>query len=295
MSTTRYRERDQLIHTYCTPQQYDLAHEWIRLNADPATSAVIRRWARSHQVFEGAECPADIVKLIDQGKPDVRDRFLVGLIELFHAGQQLAGRILLQAMLPKLSAFAFRSSVTSRVDNRRDERLQLVLCEFWEVLTAYPIERRRERVAANLALDTLHRLTEVSGSAEVPMDPDRINLLAPAVADAEAVPGSEVSNEWSLDDLLDWAVRREVVSSADARLLAEVYSETPEGRGSFRDVSDAYRSHAARTGVNPAALRQRTHRAKRRLATAVNAALAPGPRGGLHDHRRTSCVTVGVA
>ncbi len=112
----------------------------------------------------------------------------------------------------------------------------------------------------DLALDTLHRLTEVSGAAEVPMDPDRINLLAPAVADA--VPGSELSNEWSLDDLLDWAVRREVVSSADARLLAE--GVLGDARGTWilpRDVSDAL---IAFTSLNvresaQLALRQRPH------------------------------------
>lgn len=62
----------------------------------------------------------------------------------------------------------------------------------------------------------------------------------------------EVSSEWNLDELLDWAVDREVVSRADARLLADVYAVKPEARGSCRDVSEAYVSHAASSGVSQA-------------------------------------------
>lgn len=86
----------------------------------------------------------------------------------------------------------------------------------------------------------------------------------------------EVSSEWNLDELLDWAVDREVVSRADARLLADVYAVKPEARGSCRDVSEAYVSHAASSGVSQAALRQRAHRAKRRLTLAVRTTLAAG-------------------
>ncbi|MFZ0161044.1 MAG: hypothetical protein WAL50_18595 [Kineosporiaceae bacterium] len=273
MSPTRYREHDQIRHSYYTVEQYTLAQEWIRLNDDPATTILIRRWERRYPLLRGIQRPADILAAIDAGTPEVRDALLVTLIELFHLGQHLAGRIALQAMLPKLSAYAFRSAVTGRLDTRRADRFQRVLCEFWDVLIAYPVERRPTRVAANLAMETLHRLTEAEAHPEVPLDPSQISGLVDGRAERPSAE-REVSSGWNLDELLAWAVRRKVVSAADARLLAEVYGETPGSSGSTRDVGAAYRTHAARTGTSPAALRQRTHRAKARLTIAVRTVLA---------------------
>lgn len=278
MPTTRYRERDQITHVYDTVQQYEMAREWLRLDQDPATEALIRRWARRYAMLHGVRRPSDILELIDTGPPEAQDQFMLTLIELFQSGQQVAGRIALQAMLPKLGAFAFRSSVTARMEARPADRFQSVLCEFWEALTGYPVERRRARVAANLTMDTLNRLTEAVAPKDVPFAPDRIRGLVEEQVDSTVIQ-PEVSTGWNLDELLEWAVRRNVVSRGEAHLLAEVYAMQPEGRGTLRDVSAAYLALAARTGSKPAAIRQRTHRAKERLAIAVRTAVAGGQPG----------------
>ncbi len=75
----------------------------------------------------------------------------------------------------------------------------------------------------------------------------------------------------SLAELLVWARNRDVVSAADARLLAEVYAE--RDGGTYRDVAEAYRRCAAATGADPATLRQRVRRAKLRLTAAVRVAV----------------------
>jgi hypothetical protein len=264
---SRYRQHDRITGPYSTTLQQQVAEEWVRLNQDPTMASLLARWARRCPAMVGMSRPADIVDAIDAGCPQVKDELLLALVELFQSGQQLAGRVALQAMLPKLGGYAFRGSSAEL-----DERFQAVLCEFWEVLIDYPAERRTAKVAANLSMETWHRLTRSARPPEVPLDPQVLSAVVPAAGTSSLTPGLGV--DCDLDQLLTWAVQAEVISTPDAELLARVYLDQPEARGTARDVSAGYRDHAVRTGTSAAALRQRAHRAKQRLAAAVRDARA---------------------
>lgn len=274
----RYRQHDQVAGPPSSPLQLQVAHEWVRLNHDASIAVLLRRWAVRHPALAGMERPADVVDAIDEAPPAGKDQLLLALVELFQSGEQLAGRIALQAMLPKLSHYALRTGVVARLESRPDDRFQVVLCEFWEILSCFPVARRTTRVAANLALETLHRLTRVPTAAELPVDPSAISGLAepPGSAPARSAPATrersaEPDPDGDLDALLGWAIARRAISLDDAQLLREVYVAR-ESAG-VSDVSRGYRERSASTGMSQAALRQRARRAKQRLATAVGAAL----------------------
>ncbi len=276
MSVSRYRQHERISDPFSSPVQRQVALEWVRLNRDPAAGLLLRRWATSYPALAGLNRPGDVVDAIDVGPPERKDELLVSLLEAFQNGQQLAGRILLQAMLPKLSHYAFRTGVAARLEARPEDRFQVVVCEFWEVLGAFPIQRRTSRVAANLALETLHRVTRLSRLPELPMAPDAMAGLVGSVtdpcgpgADARTAAGrlAQPDPDWDLATLLTWARAEGVLSHEDADLLRDIY--TAPGSETVRDVSRAYRDRAAGSGVSVAALRQRVRRAKTRLACAV--------------------------
>lgn len=250
-----------------------LAEEWVRLNQDPSCTLVLRRWAVHHRCLTGCDRVGDVIDALDAAESQARDELLAALIALFQQGHALAGRIALQAMLPKVASLAARR--LARRHGSLEDRFQLVIGEFWQVLGDYPLERRPGKVAANLAMETLHRLVVLSRAREVPLDPVVIAELGhPEQVAPASSPSGRIDRDCSLPELLDWAVGSQVVSSADAGLLLEVFGCRTAGADTYRDVARAYREIAAATGVSGAALRQRVHRAKTRLGAAARLAVA---------------------
>ena len=78
--------------------------------------------------------------------PHDPDAALWRLLAAQQAGDTLAGRIVLQALLGKLVRFALSDA---------DASLDDYLAAAWERIATYPLTTRRSSVAANLALDTL--------------------------------------------------------------------------------------------------------------------------------------------
>jgi len=277
---SRYRQHEEVVGPFPTHLQRRMAEEWVALNRDPSTGLLLARWAVRYPVLARADRPGRLVDAVDAGGHEIKDAILGALVELFQDRRYLAGRITLQAMLPKLAGFAFRDSVTGHVGGSPDDRFQTVIGEFWQVLGQYPTQRRPARVAANLALDTLARLKAAAGVPEIPLPPAELGQMC-GVTGAATCGGPEsggdgIDVDVTLDDLLDWAVRRGVLGRSDAELLAEVYTAQPGPPGTYRDVAQAYRTLAEQTGTPAATLRQRAHRAKSRLTAAAQQALAAG-------------------
>lgn len=114
------------------------------------------------------------------------DSVLLGLIALHQSGESLAGRVVLQAMIPKAVHLALRDRESSLAD---------VLAELWLTLSTYPVARRPRRVAANLALDTLKAVVaRRDHDGRVPGDPsptepgaERVLALAAGLGVIDAV------------------------------------------------------------------------------------------------------------
>lgn len=89
------------------------------------------------------------------------DRRLGDLLTHHANGDSLAGRVVLQAMLGKLVLFA-------ACDPRHDDDDYVAEC--WLQLCRYPLAKRPQRIAANLALDTRRAVWRTDPSPQ-PLDP----------------------------------------------------------------------------------------------------------------------------
>lgn len=201
--------------------------EWARLA--PTPPPVDASWAPCLTRLPDLGAVLDAVR----ARPD---EVLGALLAAATAGDQLAGRVIVQAMLGKL----VRLTASDPEGDLGDHLLAL-----WEVLCAYPLAARPTSVAANLALDTLKRVRRLRRPEE-------------EVVDCEAVP-RVVAAPWrasaSVDAVLDAAVRLGLLDAPGRALLEEVYLDQP--------------------GPRPAATRQRCSRLLRSLrAHAPELALA---------------------
>lgn len=81
---------------------------------------------------------------------DVKDAILAALLRRARC-ERLASRVVLQALLPGLKRLA---GFLIRAPEERDEVWSTLLAACWERICTYPLQRRPQRIAANLLADT---------------------------------------------------------------------------------------------------------------------------------------------
>lgn len=224
--------------------------EWAQLRGRR-----IDTWA-TRPALAGCASLADVEARTAAADKSSADEILLDLLELNRDGDELAGRTVLQLMLGK--AVRIAASHTGRAD--RDTLEQLAIAALWDVIATYPIARRRKKVAANLAMDTLRQVVAELGHDrhESPVETDVLSAVAGDVDDpADTVVDAE------LFEVLAWGVESGAITGQDAALLTAVYCTGPDNPGGA--------AAAAEFGLSWAAARQRCSRAVRRLATAVQA------------------------
>ena len=273
MSEMPFRSHHE-VASVASPLYRGLCAEWVALGLSPSSATVVARWGRAHRVLAPCASLGEIVDAIDAADPERTDALLGALIATFQAGAQLAGRVVLQAMLPKLTRMAVATSTTSSDDMWAEDRRHIIIAEFWAVLTCYPLARRRAGVAGNLAMDTLHRVTagkrrpvEVAMDLSGPTGEAARTALwsSPPAQPDEGEPGPGARE---LAAVVAWGREQALVSESDAALLTTIYSA--------RATREGFESEAARLGITPAAVRQRCSRAVRAIARAVQAQTAAG-------------------
>lgn len=245
-----------------------LSQEWTRLCSLPSLAHTLRRWGRTEEVLAGLTSLAALVDEVDASTGEREDQLLLALVRLAQGGQQLAGRVLLQAMLPKIATMVRRMRPSSNDDRWVEDRRQIAVATFWEVLQNYPAQRRQSRVAANLALDTLHQLTRGlrRPPVDIPLDPDDASARLSSRSYTEPRMASDgLSTDADLLEVIAWALDVRAISTEDAALLVRVYLPDPgqKGRSGAGIAEELNLTHAA--------LRQRCSRARRRLIEAVRA------------------------
>lgn len=244
-----------------------LSQDWTRLAALPSMPRTLHRWGRAEPPLAGLASLGDLVDRIDRASGSSEDELLLALVRLAQGGQQLAGRVLLQAMLPKIARMVRRMRSSSSEDRLIEDRRHIAVATFWEVLHAYPAHRRQARVAGNLALDTLHQLT--SGlrkpPADIPLDPDEASdRLAARSYTEPRISGEGLTPDADLLEVIAWGIDAAALTREEASLLVRVYLPHPRG-------TENPAALAEQLGLSHAALRQRCSRARRRLIAAARA------------------------
>lgn len=274
-----FRQHEVAPADVVSPLYRQLTQEWARLHTTPSTTAAVRRWGRSEQALSGFALPGEIVDAIDEAGHDRTNELLLTLIRLFQRGHQLAGRVVLQALLPKLAKTASHAGglCTSSSDTWSEDRRHITIAEFWDVMADYPVDRRTSSVASNLTLDTLHRVTGARKPApDLPVDPhdfrDDVNhdgarrTWLAGLSTTDPDPVEEITPDSDLIQVIAWGMRTETISQAEAQLLVTSY--LPERASGF-----GFGTAATELGLSQAAVRQRCSRASRKLAEAVRAEL----------------------
>ena len=214
----------------------------------------LRRWAEQEPSLARFESPDRLIGFLwdKHVASEEKDRVLLGLLRLART-EALAGRVVLQAMLPGLKALA--SPLLKRGPNGEEPVLdreavwELLFLETLGRIKTYPLDRRPRKVAANLIGDVKHAAYEELDRArsgleelpeEEPLEPDEWAL--------RSRPGVDVEGP------LRRAVAAKAITASDAELLLLV---EVDGVG--------LREAAARLGLSYNVARARVQRARKRL------------------------------
>lgn len=218
-----------------------LEREWTSLAA--ALRSALGRWrAGEPALARHPSAQALIRALHGHASYASKDELLGALLRLARS-EPLAGRVVLQALLPGLKRLAGQLLFEA---GEREELWELLLANAWEQICCYPLERRPRRIAANILLDTLRptlrerkrqRRQRSESSAEVAVS-------APPPTDADA----------DVYLLLANAVAAGAISPLEAEAILAV-----------RIDGDPLAAVAARLGLSYNVLRVRLQRAERRL------------------------------
>ncbi len=219
-----------------------LEPDWRHELVAPHLRHRFRTWQEVEPALAPFRDPAALLRFLrGPGSSARKDEVLCALLR-WARREPVAGRVVLEAMLPGLKSLAGRLLTDVR---DRDELWSALLACAWERIRTYPVERRPRRVAANVLLDSLRGTLAALSSAR--RDPaSRAGSLPHNV---EAVPAPA-----GVDALLDAAVRAGAVSRDEAELVLATR------------VDDVPLSALARSqGVSFDTLKHRRGRAERRL------------------------------
>lgn len=252
--------------------------EWERLRASAEAAAGLARWAaRSGWLTlpgaAGLDSLDNIVQYVQDRERagEERDAVLLHLLAQCQQGDRLAGRVVLQVMLPKAIRLARSTATHPDWTGTFDEAGAEVLAALWVSIASYPLERRPGRVTANLALDTLaitqRGHTGSSWQRRVREQPcEDVMLLADPGQIDHGTDDPAGPADAELCVLLAWGVRAQVLQLHEAQMLARCYGV---GVASGRPLVETRAALAAELGTTRAVLRQRCRRLARRLGAAA--------------------------
>ncbi len=224
-----------------------LDREWETLSRSHTAREHLATWTQTTPVLAGL---ADLAMLIDQAhdRDDLgrSDRLLAALAERAPT-DDFAARTLLQALLPALRCITRRYQRTAEAFG--DDAASAVVMFAWERIRTYPYDRRPERIAANIVLDTRQHVQRHFGRPH-PRIVSFDDLHIEPVTDTRPPDGPC----WLLED----AVNNDVISAEDAELIALT-----------RLADIPLVEVAALLDRLPQSLRRRRRRAEHRLAAFI--------------------------
>jgi DNA-directed RNA polymerase specialized sigma24 family protein len=196
----------------------ELQREWETL-ASGRLRLELRGWAAQEAALARFDSPDRIVEFLwdKRAAPIEKDGVLLALLRIART-EALAGRVVLQAMLPGLKALARpwlkRDSEGREPPLDREELWQVLFVEMLQRIKTYPLERRPRKVAANLILDVKHAVRAERTRARKALN--AVPEDEPLELDEAALrsrPGVDVEGP------LRRAVQVKAISAVDAELL----------------------------------------------------------------------------
>jgi hypothetical protein len=221
-----------------------LDREWCELVRCHRTAVV--RWGQ-HELLAPCRSLDDVLSLAKLNP----DAILGALLTEVSAGDQLAGRVVLQAMLGRMARMAQRDPRSSL-----DDYLARLCC----VINSYPLGRRPVRIAANLSLDTLKAVSQDRRWLQrgdvllLPSLEPLEQLLKPTALDGSPCD-SVTPVDVEVRQVLDASGSLQLIEDFDVTLLRCVYADGMTGSQAAR-----------RLRISPSSVRVRCSKAVRRLS-----------------------------
>jgi DNA-directed RNA polymerase specialized sigma24 family protein len=227
-----------------------IERDWQNELNSPLLRSRFDAWREVEPALSPFRSPTALVRFLrGPGAGARKDEVLCALLRDAR-WEPLAGRVVLEAILPGLKNLAGRLLVDVR---DREELWSVLMTCAWEGIRAYPVARRPRRVAANLLMDCLRGTLTAFYDAR--RDPAALACKLPR--ELVAPPEGE-----GVDALLDGAVAAGAVSRDEADLILATRTD---------EVS--LRAFAEAEGTSFQMVRQRRSRAERRLRFFLGAAV----------------------
>lgn len=210
-----------------TPAVRQLVDDWAALAAKPRLVRQVNEWGLPGAPIKHLDDALERAGFGREATCSEGDRYLAELVRRA-AHDDLAGRIVLQRILPPLIAIAARRGRITQ--GGFTEAFTLTVAQAWMLIRTYPIERRPVKIAANLVRDaeyhTFVREARMKRVAECALSEEMLS--------ASPAPTIELTAETELRELLADA-KQQVLSERQIDVLTRV------GKGeSFDDIADNY-------------------------------------------------------
>lgn len=239
----------------------------VSSTATPLERALLNEWNDTHATTRhtygalGELTGDEAVNLIRQPQTaESRDRILLHLLELEHAGHPYAGKVVMKSFL----ALAFRlartsTSVRALWRHSPTDATATTIGALWEVIHTYPLHRTNS-VAGNIRLECVKLLEKGFGAItdvdSIAVDDETLEYLV----DANAEPVEDAFRD--LVTLLTWAIDTGTLTADEVRLLTRI--ELAEGNPGEERVRAA-----DELGISRETLNRRVHRIRTKLMNAV--------------------------
>jgi hypothetical protein len=201
-----------------------LDREWCELVRDHRETAT--RWADQHHALAPCRTLDDVLSAARLNS----DPVLAALLTEVSIGDQLAGRVVLQALIGRMVRMAQRDPPASVGD---------YLALLWCVINNYPLHQRPVRIAANLSMDTLKAVSREHrrlGRGDVTLWPSSESLeelLSPAGLDGTPYD-SPLPVDLEVLEVLEAGRQLRLIDDSTGALLTSVYVDGMTGTQSAR-------------------------------------------------------------
>ena len=226
----------------------DLNRDWSQTVRSRKTAHSLAEWSKQEPALIEFKSLDEIVERAHGPDRSRRDEVLAALLKIGMT-DKLALRIVLHVLMPGLI------TQTNRFlpgPHSEDEVAATLVDVAWRRICNYPLDRRPRNIAGNIALDTRQIASGMLFKHK------GVEIPTAELAEFRAAPAHRPDPAAQLVKLLDRAVRDNVVSLEDARLVA------------LTRIHDVPISELAATrGIRPHSLRRHRLRVEAALARAV--------------------------
>jgi hypothetical protein len=226
-----------------------LDQEWEHLLNGRRLDRALARWRGVQESLTEFRRVRELLdRLEDQtADPERQSEVLLALLRLAPA-DELAARLVLQRFIPPLKSIAGWKQPL-----RQTDWAAMIVSAAHEVIVTYPVDRRPQRVAANIVWDVRKRMYAALTDHRRWME-----ALSLGEPDEDALVAPDIAERFEAADLLRWAGARCQVPREVARLIVLT-------RGAGFQIEEI----AAHRAVPSARLRQRRWRCEQRMREAL--------------------------